>query len=73
MKDDLKKFARSNGERARVKASRVALMLRLYGRDPEGSDYLRQEAEHLARKVVYHLRQAVIAGSLIERIDGKKR
>jgi hypothetical protein len=73
MKEDLKKFARANGERARVKAARVAVMLKLYQRDPERNHYLRQEAEQLARKVVYHMRQAVIVGSLIERIEGKPR
>ncbi len=34
---------------------------------------MRAEAKHLAKKVVYHMRQAVIAGALIQRLEGRKR
>lgn len=73
MKDELRKIARKNGERARVKAARVAVMLKVYRRDPVQNEFLRTELEQLARKVVYHMRQAVIVGALIEKMEGKPR
>lgn len=73
MKDELKRLARRNGERGRVLAARVAVLLKVYRRDPIRNHYLREEAEHLARRVVYHMRQAVIVGALIDRIEAKGR
>lgn len=73
MKGELKRIARASGERARVHAARVAVLLRLYRSDPVANEFMRAEAEHLAKKVVYHMRQAVIAGALIQRLEGRKR
>lgn len=73
MKDELKRIARDNGEQARKKASRVVVMLKVYGTDPERNWIFRIEAEQLARRVVYHMRQAVILGALIERLDAQAR
>jgi hypothetical protein len=73
MKDELKQVARKNGERGRVLAARVAVLLKVYRRDPIRNYYLREEAEHLARRVVYHMRQAVIVGALIDRMEPKGR
>jgi len=69
MKDELKRIARKNGERGRVLSARVVLLLKLYRRDPIRNQYLRDEVEHLARRVVYHMRQAVIVGALIDRME----
>ncbi len=71
MKDELKRIARANGERGRVLAARVAVLSKLYRRDPVRNHFLLPEVEHLARRVVYHMRQAVIVGALISRIEGK--
>lgn len=68
MKDELYRIARANGERARVKAARVAAMLKVYRRDPDGNDYLQTEAGRLARKVIFHMHQAVSVGGLSEQI-----
>jgi hypothetical protein len=73
MKDELYRIARANGERARVKAARVAAMLKVYRRDPDGNDYLRSEAQRLAKKVIYHMHQAVVVGGLIEQIEVQQR
>lgn len=73
MKDELKRLARVNGERSRALASRVAFLCKLYGRDPSRNQYLRQEIEILARRVVRHMRQAVIIGAMIAKIEGKHR
>lgn len=73
MKAQLRALARASGLRARVHASRVALLLRLYRRDPVGNAFLRLEAEAVARKVVYHMRQATILGALIEQKEHKER
>lgn len=73
VKDELRKIARKNGERARVKAARVAVMLKVYRRDPVQNEFLRTEVEHLARKVVYHMRQAVIVGALLEKLESRPR
>jgi hypothetical protein len=73
MSEDFKRFARKSGERARVKAARVAVILRMYRRDPVANAFLRSEAEQLARKVVYHLRQAVIVGSHIDMVQRRNR
>lgn len=71
MKEQLKRIARANGERGRVLAARVAVLSKLYRRDPARNHFLLPEVEHLARRVVYHMRQAVIVGALIDRIEGK--
>lgn len=71
MKDELKRIARANGERGRVLAARVAVLSKLYRRDPVRNHFLLPEVENLARRVVYHMRQAVIVGALIARMEGK--
>lgn len=71
MKEELRRIARVNGERGRVLAARVALLARLYSSDPVRNRFMRHEVEHLARRVVYHLRQVVIVDALIERMERK--
>lgn len=71
VKDELIRIARNNGERARVKAARVAVLLRVYRSDPVRNAFLRLELEALAKAVVYHMRQAVIVGALIDRQTNK--
>mgnify|MGYP003383320710 CR=1 FL=1 len=74
MKSDLKAMARRNGQQAKIKAGRVAVMLRLAetNRTP-GQGWLRQEAAHLAKSVSYHLRQASLIGQLIDSIERGER
>ena len=49
MKKDLQNLARKNGQSAKVKAGRVAIMLKLYQDDPRARIWLRFEAARLAK------------------------
>lgn len=71
MKDELRKIARRNGNLARVKAGRLAVIMRLYHSNPRGGQWLRAEAAHLAKSVSYHLRQAALIGQLIAGFEKK--
>ena len=62
MKKDLQTLARKNGQSAKVKAGRVAIILKLYQNNPRACAWLRFEAARLAKSVSYHLRQASILG-----------
>lgn len=73
MKDELRKIARRNGNLARVKAGRLAVIMRLYHANPRGGQWLRAEAAHLAKSVSYHLRQAALIGQLIAGFEKKDR
>lgn len=73
MKDELRKIARRNGNLARVKAGRLAVILRMYHANPKGGQWLRAEAAHLAKSVSYHLRQATLIGQLIAGFEKKTR
>ncbi len=64
-------MARANGERGRVLAARLAIMCKLYCRDPVRYRSLQSEITHAARRVVYHMRQASLLGALIARLEGK--
>lgn len=67
MKRELQKIARLNGQLARVKARRVAVILKMQRDDPGAARWLRQEAALLAKRVAYLLRQADLIGGMIER------
>ena len=69
MKKDLQNLARKNGLSAKVKAGRVAIMLKLYQDDPRARIWLRFEAARLAKSVSYHLRQASILGGVINQME----
>lgn len=71
MKDELRIIARRNGQLARVKAGRLAVILKLYHANPKGGQWLRAEAAHLAKSVTYHLRQAALIGQLIGSFERK--
>lgn len=71
MKDELRRIARRNGQLARVKAGRLAVILKLYHANPKGGQWLRAEAAHLAKSVTYHLRQAALIGQLISSFERK--
>ena len=71
MKDELRKIARKNGNLARVKAGRLAVILRMYHANPKGGQWLRAEAAHLAKSVSFHLRQATVIGQLIASFEEK--
>jgi len=65
-------LARKNGQLARLKAKRVAVMLRLYGKDPTQRQWLRIKAMILSKSVNYHLRQASILSSHIKLLESKE-
>lgn len=73
MKDELRKIARRNGNLARVKAGRLAVVMRVYHANPKGGQWLRAEAAHLAKSVSYHLRQAALVGKLIATFETNDR
>lgn len=69
MKNGYVELARKNGRLARVKAGRVAVMLRLYQENPANRQWLRERATLLSKHVAYHLRQASILGNYIKTIE----
>lgn len=69
MKTQLQEMARRNGHLAKIKARRVAAILKLYKTDPLGNRWLRNQATHLAKNVDYHLRQAAHYGRVIDSLD----
>lgn len=73
MKSELQSFARTSGKRARVKARRLAVMLRLYQSDPVRNFGLRSESANLAKSVAYYLRQAELVGRIIISLEEGQR
>lgn len=73
MKSKFQILARKNGHLAKMKAGRVAVMLKLYQADPTGRHWLRNEAVYLSKSVAYHLRQAALIGSVIAQIEKTER
>lgn len=62
-------MARRNGQLARLKAARVAVMLRIYRENPTDRRWLHVQAMVLSKRVSYHLRQAWILGQHIKRLE----
>ncbi|MDQ0586254.1 hypothetical protein [Variovorax paradoxus] len=50
--------------KSRQKVMQAATILRMYRKDPKANDFLQHEAERVLRKVIYHMRQAVIIGRM---------
>lgn len=73
MKEDLQLLARSSGRTARIKAGRLAALMKLYPTHPRGSRWMRDEASRLARSVAFHLRRAELLGRVITQIEYKSR
>ena len=73
MHSRLQRIAHANTERAKVKAARVAELLRRSAQNPDSHERLMAEAKHLAKKVVYHMHQAMIVGGFIEDIEVQRR
>ena len=73
MKEKLQSLARRNGQLAKVKAGRLAIILKMYHANQRGGHWLRSEAAHLAKSVSYHLRQADLIGRFIAKSEGKNR
>lgn len=71
MKSEWKRRARVNGQKAKVKARRLVLVMKLY--QTKGGNWLRLEAANLARAVDYHLRQAHLLGRYVERLEDHER
>lgn len=64
-------MARKNGQLARLKAARVAVMLRMYNEKPSERQWLRVQAIVLSKRVSYHLRQAWILSQHIKRLESE--
>lgn len=71
MQSEWKHRARVNGQKAKIKARRLVLVMKLY--QAKGGNWLRLEAANLARAVDYHLRQAHLLGRYVERLERSER
>ncbi len=73
MKAKLQRLARMNGQLAKIKAGRLAVMLRLCRSNPKAGKWLQGEAMRMAKSVAFHLRQADLIGRYISQQECKPR
>lgn len=69
----LQGLARMNGTMAKLKANRLASLLKCPELHKPEATARRSEATHLAKIVSYHLRQAAIIGRHIDHIERTSR
>lgn len=67
MRAELHDLSRLHTLRSRQKVMQAATILRMYRKDPKANDFLQHEAERVLRKVIYHMRQAVIIKRMAEK------
>lgn len=71
MKSSFRMLSRAHVLRGKEKAAQALTILRMYRKDPDGNNFLRNAAEPVLRNALFHMRQAAILDAVARRLHGR--